>query len=84
MWWLPCEDGNVLLTNMEHLATGLEVDLEVVRLATSRDAAAYRQQLVGRVYRKLGERQQDTLLVMDNATNARQLSDYLHGRPQNV
>ena len=53
-------------------------------MASGTDLAAYRRQLVNLVYRNLGERQQGTLLVMDNAAEADLLLDYLQDMPKNM
>ena len=84
VWWLPCEDANVLMAAFEHLAAGTGVDVQAVRLAAAADPASYRRELVKLGYSKLGERQQGALLVMDNVEDAELLSDYLHAMPHNT
>ena len=56
VWWLPCEDANVLMAAFQHLAAGAGVDVQAVRLAAAADPASYRRELVKLVYSKLGER----------------------------
>ena len=84
MWWLPCENANVLLAAFELLATGVGVVVQAVRQAARDDAASYHRELMRLVYSKLGERRQGALLVMDNANDAELLSDYIHARPHNT
>ena len=84
VWWLPCEDANVLMASFEHLAAGTGVDVQAVRLAAGADPASYRRELVKLGYSRLGEQQQGALLVMDNVDDAELLSDYLHARPHNT
>ena len=84
VWWLPCENANVLLAAFELLATGVGVDVQAVRQAARDDAASYRRELMRLVYSKLGERWLGVLLVMDNANDAELLSDYIHNRPHNT
>lgn len=84
MWWLPCEDANVLLAAFEQLAIAVDVDIRAVRQTAGANHSAYRRALVTLVYGKLDERQQGSLLVMDNAADAEVLSDFLQAWPQNT
>ena len=84
VWWLPCEDANILVAALEHLATGVGIDVQAVKQSAGADAASYRRDLVRLVYSKLGERQQGALLVLDNADDAELLSAFLHARPHNT
>ena len=56
VWWLPCEDANVLLSAFEHLATGVGVNVQAVHKAAGADPSSYRREMVRLVYSKMGER----------------------------
>ena len=43
VWWLPCEDANVLLLAFEHLARGLGADVQAVRQRAGAAPSAYRK-----------------------------------------
>ena len=81
VWWLPCENVNVLLGAFELLAAAVGISVHNVRCAAGAEPAAYCRALVGLVCRKLSELQQGALVVMDNVEDAALLSDFLHHRP---
>ena len=54
------------------------------RSPTAVDLSAYRREWARQLYAKLAQREQDTLLAIDNADNAEVVADYVQGQLQST